>query len=185
MLEVVHVLCQTALVRVHQRPDSVQQNIRECNFLSPLSTVKMSDNFARSTFNNFKIFKIIFPPVSSWQFFPNLHRSRPRTLSAFSSINFPYPSPSPIPSFLIPFPVLFFPCPSPFARLACWLRPSPKLPTAKPRWGVVQPVGHLTVNEDGEGSNPSAPANFSPSYITADFSCFGPRTNSCATLQIL
>src|SRR6516225_11186798 len=26
-------------------------------------------------------------------------------------------------------------------------------------WGVVQPVGHLTVNEDGEGSNPSAPAN--------------------------
>jgi hypothetical protein len=29
------------------------------------------------------------------------------------------------------------------------------------RWGVVQPVGHLTVNEDGEGSNPSAPANFS------------------------
>src|SRR5271167_4310892 len=30
-----------------------------------------------------------------------------------------------------------------------------------PRWGVVQLVGHLTVNEDGEGSNPSAPANFS------------------------
>jgi hypothetical protein len=29
------------------------------------------------------------------------------------------------------------------------------------RWGVVQPVGHLTVNEDGEGSNPSAPAKFS------------------------
>jgi hypothetical protein len=28
------------------------------------------------------------------------------------------------------------------------------------RWGVVQPVGHLTVNEDGEGSNPSAPAKF-------------------------
>jgi hypothetical protein len=27
-------------------------------------------------------------------------------------------------------------------------------------WGVVQLVGHLTVNEDGEGSNPSAPANF-------------------------
>src|SRR5215467_7406775 len=33
-------------------------------------------------------------------------------------------------------------------------------PAAGPRWGVVQPVGHLTVNEDGEGSNPSAPANF-------------------------
>ena len=26
------------------------------------------------------------------------------------------------------------------------------------RWGVVQPVGHHTVNVDGEGSNPSAPA---------------------------
>jgi hypothetical protein len=25
---------------------------------------------------------------------------------------------------------------------------------------VVQPVGHHTVNVDGEGSNPSAPANF-------------------------
>jgi hypothetical protein len=31
---------------------------------------------------------------------------------------------------------------------------------ARRRWGVVQLVGHLTVNEDGEGSNPSAPANF-------------------------
>src|SRR5260370_20930538 len=30
----------------------------------------------------------------------------------------------------------------------------------KRRWGVVQPVGHLTVNEDGGGSNPPAPANF-------------------------
>jgi hypothetical protein len=29
-------------------------------------------------------------------------------------------------------------------------------------WGVVQSVGHLTVNEDGEGSNPSAPAKFLP-----------------------
>ena len=28
------------------------------------------------------------------------------------------------------------------------------------RWGVVQLVGHHTVNVDGEGSNPSAPANF-------------------------
>ena len=32
--------------------------------------------------------------------------------------------------------------------------------SAARRWGVVQLVGHLTVNEDGEGSNPSAPANF-------------------------
>src|SRR5262249_44940107 len=37
-------------------------------------------------------------------------------------------------------------------------------PAAGPRWGVVQPVGHLTVNEDGEGSNPSAPANFSSEH---------------------
>src|SRR4029077_18290636 len=29
----------------------------------------------------------------------------------------------------------------------------------RPCWGVVQPVGHHTVNVDGEGSNPSAPAN--------------------------
>src|SRR5690242_4247331 len=29
------------------------------------------------------------------------------------------------------------------------------------RWGVVQSVGHLTVNEDGGGSNPPAPASFS------------------------
>src|SRR5215470_11497369 len=42
-------------------------------------------------------------------------------------------------------------------RMLC-SRPS----AAGPRWGVVQPVGHLTVNEDGEGSNPSAPANFTP-----------------------
>ena len=37
----------------------------------------------------------------------------------------------------------------------------------KRRWGVVQLVGHLTVNEDGEGSNPSAPANL--------FWCLAPR----------
>src|SRR6266481_1987985 len=47
-----------------------------------------------------------------------------------------------------------------FAGLACRLRPSPEQ-RCKTRWGVVQLVGHLTVNEDGEGSNPSAPANFS------------------------
>ena len=32
------------------------------------------------------------------------------------------------------------------------------------RWGVVQLVGHHTVNVDGEGSNPSAPAK-NPSKI--------------------
>ena len=32
---------------------------------------------------------------------------------------------------------------------------------AERRWGVVQSVGHRTVNADGEGSNPSAPANSS------------------------
>src|SRR5256886_5597740 len=35
-------------------------------------------------------------------------------------------------------------------------------PGGRARWGVVQLVGHLTVNEDGEGSNPSAPAKFLP-----------------------
>jgi hypothetical protein len=29
-------------------------------------------------------------------------------------------------------------------------------------WGVVQLVGHLTVNEDGVGSSPTAPAKFFP-----------------------
>src|ERR1700741_5512051 len=46
-----------------------------------------------------------------------------------------------------------------FAGLGFRLRSSPEQP-CKTRWGVVQLVGHLTVNEDGEGSNPSAPANF-------------------------
>ena len=41
-----------------------------------------------------------------------------------------------------------------------WMSPAWPGPSAR-RWGVVQLVGHLTVNEDGEGSNPSAPANFS------------------------
>ena len=41
--------------------------------------------------------------------------------------------------------------------------PSP----ANARWGVVQLVGHLTVNEDGEGSNPSAPAKFPQELINA------------------
>jgi hypothetical protein len=37
---------------------------------------------------------------------------------------------------------------------------SPLHVNMKKNWGVVQLVGHLTVNEDGEGSNPSAPAKF-------------------------
>jgi hypothetical protein len=47
------------------------------------------------------------------------------------------------------------PCSCAFAvsALAAWQRGQGS------RWGVVQLVGHLTVNEDGEGSNPSAPAN--------------------------
>jgi hypothetical protein len=32
-------------------------------------------------------------------------------------------------------------------------------------WGVVQSVGHLTVNEDGVGSSPTAPANSLPQTI--------------------
>jgi hypothetical protein len=34
-------------------------------------------------------------------------------------------------------------------------------------WGVVQLVGHLTVNEDGVGSSPTAPANFLPFFVPA------------------
>ena len=40
------------------------------------------------------------------------------------------------------------------------MRPQTKPGAKTACWGVVQLVGHLTVNEDGEGSNPSAPANF-------------------------
>src|ERR1700736_5795839 len=59
-------------------------------------------------------------------------------------------------------------------------------------WGVVQLVGHLTVNEDGEGSNPSAPAKSlsrngvtSPvgvfytdwtTFIPGPFQCVQPKT---------
>ncbi len=37
------------------------------------------------------------------------------------------------------------------------------LGSLQPGWGVVQSVGHLTVNEDGVGSSPTAPAN--PSMV--------------------
>ena len=50
------------------------------------------------------------------------------------------------------------------------------------RWGVVQPVGHHTVNVDGEGSNPSAPAN---SSFLKDEKCSkkarGPRSKNFCT----
>jgi hypothetical protein len=36
-------------------------------------------------------------------------------------------------------------------------------------WGVVQLVGHLTVNEAGEGSNPSAPAIFPFRKFSSEF----------------
>src|SRR5262245_28246245 len=54
-----------------------------------------------------------------------------------------------------------------FREVSAVPRVLPKHATA--RWGVVQLVGHLTVNEDGEGSNPSAPANF-------------PSKNRCASV---
>jgi hypothetical protein len=45
-------------------------------------------------------------------------------------------------------------------------------------WGVVQLVGHLTVNEAGEGSNPSAPAIFLSGNSRQNFSgrCESPST---------
>ncbi len=43
----------------------------------------------------------------------------------------------------------------------------------QPGWGVVQSVGHLTVNEDGVGSSPTAPAN--PSALVCRESQRGPR----------
>jgi xylitol oxidase len=61
------------------------------------------------------------------------------------------------------------------------------------RWGVVQPVGHHTVNVDGEGSNPSAPAN-SPEKLTRNCGNpvkFGygssphPEVQCCGTASIM
>src|SRR5208337_254825 len=67
--------------------------------------------------------------------------------------------------------VLFLQYLSPLLRRSA---AAPALPGAaiERRWGVVQPVGHLTVNEDGEGSNPSAPANF-PFKIAAKLASDG------------
>ena len=53
-----------------------------------------------------------------------------------------------------------------FREVITKARPFP--PARGPCWGVVQLVGHLTVNEDGEGSNPSAPAkltDFTATYF--------------------
>jgi hypothetical protein len=55
---------------------------------------------------------------------------------------------------------------------------SPLHVNMKKNWGVVQLVGHLTVNEDGEGSNPSAPAKFLPvEMITSELR--PPRSFAC------
>ena len=55
-----------------------------------------------------------------------------------------------------------FPCGAHLPARPVAIRGFPQVQDKKTRhcWGVVQPVGHLTVNEDGEGSNPSAPASF-------------------------
>ena len=62
-------------------------------------------------------------------------------------------------------------------------------PAFCPCWGVVQLVGHLTVNEDGEGSNPSAPAKFSLRICTPVFHLvFGPFSHSvqgCRTAAVI
>src|SRR5690348_6362641 len=80
--------------------------------------------------------------------------------NALPRIRLSYDYPQPIPLFLIARSMLCFLCSSSLCRLGLQ---APALPGAamQTRWGVVQLVGHLTVNEDGEGSNPSAPANSS------------------------
>src|SRR5260221_13368463 len=68
-----------------------------------------------------------------------------------------------------------------FLRRSLPYRRSIRPPGGRARWGVVQLVGHLTVNEDGEGSNPSAPAKFSTNptrYSKARVS------NACALIAI-
>src|SRR5882757_2419945 len=58
-----------------------------------------------------------------------------------------------------------------FLRRSLPYRRSIRPPGGRARWGVVQLVGHLTVNEDGEGSNPSAPANFSTCLFSTCLRC--------------
>jgi hypothetical protein len=67
---------------------------------------------------------------------------------SFTSLNF---------STLHPRVIIFLPDANSYLTGVACLLPRSSL---QYRWGVVQLVGHLTVNEDGEGSNPSAPANF-------------------------
>ena len=90
-----------------------------------------------------------------------------------------YVCPQPIPLLLMAPAMLCFLCSSSLCRPACRLRLSPEQP-CKTRWGVVQLVGHLTVNEDGEGSNPSAPANLIDSLrFIFCFSNNKPLSNNC------
>jgi hypothetical protein len=87
--------------------------------------------------------------------------SIPQMLHTAPRINLSYECPQPIPLLLMARPVLCFLCSSSHCRLGLQAPALPGAAMQSPRWGVVQLVGHLTVNEDGEGSNPSAPANFS------------------------
>jgi hypothetical protein len=52
------------------------------------------------------------------------------------------------------------PCPLFSAAKPAYFQRFPATAGNEHRWGVVQSVGHLTVNEDGGGSNPPAPAIF-------------------------
>jgi hypothetical protein len=81
------------------------------------------------------------------------------------SINFSYAQPLFIPLLLMASAVLSFLCSASLRRLRLLASALPEAAAANSRWGVVQPVGHLTVNEDGEGSNPSAPANLIDSQL--------------------
>src|SRR5256885_14111484 len=67
-----------------------------------------------------------------------------------------------------------------FLRRSLPYRRSIRPPGGRARWGVVQLVGHLTVNEDGEGSNPSPPPKFLPfNAIKKSFGLSPRRPQSC------
>ena len=105
---------------------------------------------------------------SNTAFFQAISRASSEDLLPFpgsASINFSYAQPLFIPLLLMASAVLFFLCSASLRRLRLLASALPEAAAANFRWGVVQPVGHLTVNEDGEGSNPSAPANLIDSEL--------------------
>ena len=148
-------LCQTAPVRVETRPNSVYQMFSVCNFKPGFLTARFFSLLPSATFSSKGLLENRFRNESGSPF---------QNKKLLCKLN-------PIQLWLI-----FAACYSflyPLLSAARWSLLTVRRfgEFSKARWGVVQPVGHLTVNEDGEGSNPSAPANslFTPLFYFFTF----------------